>query len=295
MNNKDWVYFKLATGAFEDILDHFVANILAKAAESVNAEKWHFIRYYDETDGLHIRFRVLVNSSVRSDTVHMLSTLFKKEYLKLNSLPPSNYQRMVSMSEFSYDVKVLRVREVTYERELDKFGGPDGIEAAEDWFEASSRIAVEVVRLENKGLLSRKTIAPLLMATVIDALVASPQEFLENYCLGWLPGDPGVARGLREEFFYKAGELADNGISIISASATWDRDTTALIEQWQRAIITARTSFARQKNTDVYYQIHQAWQMIHLMNNRLGFSPLEEAYLATLVEAHYSLANSYAA
>lgn len=295
MKNKAWVYFKLATGAFEDILDHFVANVLASAAESVNAGKWHFIRYYDETDGLHIRFRVLVDSAARAGTVNTLSALFKKEYLKLHTLPSSNYQRMVSLGDFTYEVKVLRAREATYERELDKFGGPDGIDAAEDWFDASSRIAVEVVRLEHKGLISRKTIAPLLMSAVIDALVASPQEFLENYSLGWLPGDPSVARGMREEFFSKAGELADHGIAIVTGSAGWDADTRCLMERWQHAIAAARASFARQKNPDVYYPVHQAWQMIHLMNNRLGFSPLEEAYLATLVEAHYRLVHSHAA
>lgn len=295
MNNDAWIYFKLGAGSFEGMLDHFVSQILAGAARSVNAKKWFFIRYYDETSGLHIRFRALVDGSARAAAVSTLSTYFAKEYTKLNNVAPSSYQRMVSIGDFQMPVQMLGVREEVYEPELDKFGGPAGIADAEQWFHASSEIAVDIISLENSGKVSRKSIAPLLISTVVKALVENRQAFLEFYSMGWLPGDRTYALSLRDEFFEKAGELADAGIVIVPDQADMSSETTALVGRWRQAVTVARESMVRQRNPDENYLQLQAWQMIHLMNNRLGFSPLEEAYLATLVEAHYSMVSSYAA
>ena len=294
MNDKSWLYLKIGIGEFGDVLDHFVRDVLPRAVREVGAQQWFFIRYYDDTDGLHLRFRVLIDKASHQGALDRLGAIFRYELTHLNALPKSSYQPLVAMGGFDFEARALSVREEAYEPELDKFGGADGMPVAERWFHQSSELAVAALQQESRRGLSRKSLAPVLMAVVVDQMVSDPCMFLEHYSMSWLPHDIARRQMLRDEFFAKAGELHAHAIAIVPALAALPAESQALVERWRDSVAAALLTYARHEVASPGYTLNQAWQMIHLMNNRLGFSPIEEAYLATLLETHYRMSERHA-
>jgi thiopeptide-type bacteriocin biosynthesis protein len=172
-----------------------------------------------------------------------------------------------------------------YEPELEKFGGARGMPIAEEIFEASSGIALEILGEEAGGQYSRKTIAPCLMNVVLDAFAPSEgaQRFWQNYGFYWLGGQTMAAEDWRTRFFEKGSRLREQQIPIVWP-AHLPRRATHLTEQWRERLQRASNAYAQigdlgQVTTDIL-----AFNFIHLMNNRLGLISLEEAYLAALLE-----------
>jgi thiopeptide-type bacteriocin biosynthesis protein len=295
MNNYTWVYYKIGFGIRHEMVDAFIRSVLPQAAALVDAERWFFIRYIDDSDGLHLRFRALVQTAAQADAVTALSAFFNGKVQTIHTLPPSGYQEMVALGPFRYDARFIGVREEEYQPEYEKFGGPLGMQDAEEWFHASSEVAVAVLEQEVSKGISRKTVAPMLMAEVLDILVPDPRTFLEHYSHGWLTPDVVQRRMLRDEFFDKASELMSAGLAIVETADQQSPGTREAIAAWRLAVHTANVKFEQYYHVEPLFALHQAWQMIHLMNNRLGFSPLEEAYLATLLEAYYAIERRHAA
>jgi len=147
-----WVFLKLYTE--RDLEDHFVATVLRPFASDVLADgaagDWFFIRYADPSP--HLRLRFSGNSDrIVSDCLPRCAR-WAAELVK-NSV----------IDRYVVD---------TYEREIERYGGLEGVLCAERLFAADSLFVAELVGMDLRGdfIVDRVTVNVLTMDAMLTAL-----------------------------------------------------------------------------------------------------------------------------
>lgn len=121
----EWLYAKLYTGTAtaDRLLREVVRPLAAGALASGAADRWFFIRYGDPD--WHLRVRL------HGDPARLLSEVVP---------------RLHELAEpLLADGSLWKVQLDTYDREVERYGGPAGIEPAERLFHADSEAVVEVL------------------------------------------------------------------------------------------------------------------------------------------------------
>ena len=127
----DWLSVKLYTGAAtaDQVLRVLVGPVVRETMRGRLAERWFFIRYSDPDP--HLRLRV-----------HgVAETLQQKIWPSLRA----------AAEPFLDDGRIWRITLDTYEREIERYGGPDGIEVAERLFHADSEAVLRIVEELDPG------------------------------------------------------------------------------------------------------------------------------------------------
>lgn len=121
----NWLYAKLYTGTAtaDQVLRELVMPLKATAIDSGAARSWFFIRYGDPHWHLRLRFE---------GDPERLAT----------EVRPALERAAAALLE---DGRLWRVQFDTYEREIERYGGPDGIELAEQMFCADSDAILEIL------------------------------------------------------------------------------------------------------------------------------------------------------
>lgn len=119
-----WLYLKLYTGSAtaDLVLRDAVAPLAARAMESGAADRWFFVRYGDPQNHLRIRFG---GEAAR--------------LRELIDLLPQTLDPLLR------EGRIVRWQLDTYEREIERYGGPAGIDIAERIFHADSEAALAVL------------------------------------------------------------------------------------------------------------------------------------------------------
>lgn len=120
----EWLYFKLYGGAgiLDDILTTAVLPLTRAACASGDAIRWFFIRYADPQEHLRVRFHG------SPDRLHQ-------------QVMPLAFQMFNPLSG-----KLWKIELDTYQREIERYGGPEGMLLAEDIFFADSEAVLEILR-----------------------------------------------------------------------------------------------------------------------------------------------------
>ena len=145
----DWLFLKLYTGPDleDDLLSGPVRTLVADAA-ALGVRDWFFLRYGDPERHIRLRFH--------GEPGHLLGTLLPHVTTWAADQLAAGLCR-----RFAVD---------TYEREIDRFGGPDGTTAVEAFFAADSAAALSVLAAETAG---DNGLDPLALAVLtVDALLA---------------------------------------------------------------------------------------------------------------------------
>jgi thiopeptide-type bacteriocin biosynthesis protein len=146
----EWLFVKLyCPRAFEnELLTGAVAELCEEALATGAADGWFFIRYADPDPHLRLRF-CGAPESLTGELVPRVCAW--AERLIRGGLG----------TRLCFD---------TYERELERFGGPAGTETAETIFDADSRAVLEILRLSRDGVLRMDPTALAVLS--IDDLLA---------------------------------------------------------------------------------------------------------------------------
>ncbi|NBD12967.1 lantibiotic dehydratase [Corallococcus silvisoli] len=122
----EWLFTKLYSGRLlaDDVLREVVAPIARRALASGAADQWFFIRYADPD--WHLRFRL-----------HGPPGRLASEVL------PALYAALAPWLESG---TIHRVQFDTYEREVERYGGLEGMLLAESLFQADSEAVVDLLR-----------------------------------------------------------------------------------------------------------------------------------------------------
>jgi thiopeptide-type bacteriocin biosynthesis protein len=283
----DWVYLKIYPGIKAGGMDAIVLDVVGDVLESVKTPPWFYLRYLDER-GPHIRLRFAV-SAAEVEAISEEAAIRCEGLLdRLVSQPDGTYRGLIPLPLSAAD-NVLPthfgvIRE-DYLPELEKFGGLAGMPIAERLFQRSSELARALLAAERLGEASRKTAAPSLMQVSLDVLgLEQRRGFWRRYAEHWLGGSKTAARAWREQFSTKYQTLKDAGLTPVAAASDLRPAESDAVSAWTSALKDARRSYGRCDGVSDEQREQMFGSFIHLMNNRLGIGPLEEAYLATLLE-----------
>jgi len=159
----DWLFAKLYCPATlqDDLLTGPVPELCEQALASGAAADWFFIRYADPDPHLRLRFR--------GHPDRLIGKLAPEVCAWANALIGQELCSRLCLD--------------SYEREVERYGGPAAMTVAESIFGADSRFTVEALRLIRTGLLETDmtTLAVLSVDSLLAGLGASEAERLAWY------------------------------------------------------------------------------------------------------------------
>lgn len=282
-----WLYYKLYVGKYYKQLDYLAMQATTDITKHEGVLNWFYIRYIDD-GGIHLRFRIKVQAELEKTLDVSFYKILHDFCSSLLEQPEPDYTPLVSLPESdnwddSFHALVVVKRE-QYEPEYDIYG--KNIEVAEELFGHSSEIAREVLLLEQENPeLSRKDIAPRLMFDAMQIFRPSDGDnaFLESFSNYWLAGSTELGN-YKSTFEDKAFDLIDAGIAIVKPLDAYASPFQPLLTRWQQALKTCNDKYNKDKNFNAALNDRVLFYFVHLMNNRLGFTPLDEAYIAVILK-----------
>jgi thiopeptide-type bacteriocin biosynthesis protein len=177
----DWLYVKLycARNLEEDLIAGPLRIFSADVLSSGLAEDWFFVRYSDPEPHVRLRFRgapACLTRQLLPEVCKWASGLMEEELC----------------AHFSFD---------TYDRELERYAGPTGLEFAEDIFCADSRAVAQILRLVlNREIdLERHALAVLTIDDLLESLGLDETERLR-----WSEQHAAARKAVSED--YRAGK-----------------------------------------------------------------------------------------
>ena len=281
-----WLYFKTyVAGGFAG-MEHLIGEMLPALFAVGGYDRWFFLRFCDE-GGLHLRLRLRATGGVES-LAAAVEPLVAAGLARTIDAPAGGYRPAIRPSALTGrplwgpDRKDVALVRAEYAPEVDKFGVA-GMEVAERLFEVSSRLAVEIVVDDRAGRCSRKSLVPALMRAVRRGFggLDGADPFWSDYASYWLDRIEAPRSAWLGRFAGQAEALARRGVRLFSAALP--AASLARLDAWAEAVDASARAFAalgqgsRERRRDL------AFHFIHLMNNRLGLLPIEEAYFAALV------------
>jgi thiopeptide-type bacteriocin biosynthesis protein len=281
--------------------DHVVVDVVEpfqrRALQEGWAEKIFFIRYSE--DGSHVRARFYGDPDVLVDTVGPALVEHVRDALDADAVshPRSERESGDLLAEHP-------VRFVPYEREVNRYGGPEAVRLAEDFFEASSLAAFDLIRQSrDKGHSARLGKGLLTMVIKVHAFCDGDREagarLMRQYHTGYLQA---VARGEDDrkasfEEAFDAGferqadtlrtyvdavwEALDAGASLSDTLDPYHEDVTEVRRRFE-TLFDEGVLQRGEHSLDTWERAVRSIvpSYVHMTNNRLGIPIPEESYLA---------------
>jgi len=258
-------------------------------------EKYFFIRYAEF--GPHVRLRLYgnsktLNTKVKDEVERFIEKNFPYKLMQYPTLPDSSPQ---DKNYFWID----------YEPEIDRYGGEDAIIVAEDFFYHSSIAAIKLLHEIENGEKSSRLGKGLLTMLIIVKVFAEDKdsaiEWITIYGKNYLKTRAREEKELKEweaAFFNGFDKQSEKLIKYISA--VWNvidvgEELTSTLDNFKRELSKIRYNLANLNNAKKIIKNSKpvnksklinltiVSSYMHMMNNRLGISISEEAYLAHLL------------
>ena len=159
----DWLYAKLYSGRtrHDDLLAGPVREFTGEALKNGLAERWFFVRYNDPDPHIRLRFQ--------GEPKRLLSQLLPALTAWGRSLVETGLLRKLALD--------------SYDREIERYGGLEGIQIAEQIFAADSIAVADIValRIQRVSELSSLDLAVLTVDDLMSSLGLSADERLRLY------------------------------------------------------------------------------------------------------------------
>jgi len=282
---------------YDETPDRVILDVVEPFVRICQKREWifrfFFIRYSE--NGPHVRFRLHGDEDVLRDTVKPELEAHVQDVRPADLHPQER--------EEGGDIPV---RWVPYERETNRYGGPQGVKLAEQFFHCSSEAAFQLLeRCQGQGHAARLGKGLLSMVVLLHAFFDTREQavgLLEQYGTGYLSSiarDEQQQNRLQEAF--EEGYDRQDDILPAYVNETWTRleegaPLTDALDQYYDDLGDVVRRF-----TDLFEDEHlirnevvpDSWgeatgmivpSYLHMMNNRLGIPIPEEAYLAHLIE-----------
>jgi thiopeptide-type bacteriocin biosynthesis protein len=287
---KDWVYLKTYVGQAVERFDPLIIEVCEHLVRGDDFDRWFFLRYVDQR-GLHLRVRCRARGGAFEQLNSRVVGICERALRAVLTRAPGWYRPMVLPPGWRDGARTPKGATIgivpdNYEPELNTFGGERGMAIAEQTFEVSSVVALTVLQQEAQGSYSRKDIAAELMAEAVRAF--APEEkasaFWRRYGVYWLGGQTPVADDWHRRFVAKVQKLRADDHHVFSPLCELASEAQAVAAAWKNQLEKSAEAYRRIDVSPRVSPATLAFHFAHLMNNRLGISVLEEAYLATLLE-----------
>jgi len=266
----EWLYLKLYHNIFrdEELISKYIPDFCDDLLRQEIITKYFYVRYQDNKP--HIRLRI------------------KGKPSKLYSLLPTLFSAW--FKDLLNDGIINNVEISTYEREVERYGGPDYIDKVENLFYFDSKCVSNILNLKYQysNHFNEDMIAIL---SVIDYLDSTGMS-LSNQ-IDWIE-----KRSLRNEYYKEFRKQKKNIIFYTNPNNNWENLKSAKTGEILHGFLTERRKIVKQfsdelneKTTLFYNNINDIWaSIIHLHLNRLiGIDREKELRIMSLVK--YTLLN----
>lgn len=282
--------------------DALLTDGVAAALESLSAsvDRFFFLRYWQ--GGHHIRLRIQApEAEVGALTAELADAV--KAYLAENpsdtgfDLDQFDVEAQPTMAalentEVSEIYPPDTIREVAYEPEYGKYGGKRGIEIAEEYFCASSRVVLDALPEVRQHSSKRLGIGFSMMLRGLSAAgltAADMADFFAHYCTLWAPYAFDVFLDTWPELLVKRREpmRAHTEKVLAHSGELTDAFSTAVRTAWQRFQASRDEVLDEVTLLGDDADAHRRARVLlvsylHTHNNRLGLIPEQEAFLGYL-------------
>ena len=287
IDKPEWWFVRLYTGGFagaDTMTSELIPPLVAHARE-LGIHRWFYMRYMDPS-GPHIRLRVkgtrdvldVMESGYRALVTDLETALAQKEHSHPFVMPvdEQNYLGTASIGGSG----------ALYEPEYTKYGGIHGVDLAEQLFEFSSDLGVWATGRFDKTPDRAGLAALLLFDAVHSGLDAArftsvpPGADWQGYWdqhLKWWTGDfganaPRVRKTIQSSVETRMPDVRCqlDRLAAMPSVTGWRRNWRAAVHRYVVRAMTEGIDL-----TPMHLIFHQG----HMMTNRLGFLPREEALL----------------
>jgi thiopeptide-type bacteriocin biosynthesis protein len=265
-------------------------------------QQYFFIRYKEL--GSHVRLRLQGDPEVLAREVRPAL----EEAVGLEGEPWVD--NISSVHPVRHEI-LSHVRWLPYEPEFERYGGPEGVEVAEAFFQASSEAALHLLRSAardgNVDPAVRSAKALLAMTVLLHtmseghehavALARSYSQYALDIVYKVTPGDPGEAEEWHQAF--DEGRIRQSEALFRAVRALWevmgeDEELPSPLDEYRAGLRRVRHRLGQLLDQGVLIKQGrrpEAWREVvemlvpsylHMMNNRLGLSILDESYLGHL-------------
>jgi thiopeptide-type bacteriocin biosynthesis protein len=254
----EWLFVHLYPGDWT-LLDAAIAGVVRPArneALALGADRWFFIRYID-ISGPHLRLRVRGNTDTMNAVHHRW-----RESLR------SQMAVMTRPSSATVDPEVVFR---PYEPEYEKYGGPAGVDTAEQAFEACSDAVLDLIDMSATSI-RRLALTTLLMRSMPGAVPHLDWTgFWDYHDRFWTRrGSPPPAGSI-------IPAATDDALRKLESSYASDPAAVALVSRIGDATAAAvMTALATDSGLSAE---HLLLHHMHMAVNRLGVLPRQEALL----------------
>ncbi|QKW31827.1 SagB family peptide dehydrogenase [Nocardiopsis flavescens] len=280
----------------EDI-DAFLLEHLAPAADALvsdgGAKAWFFIRYWAGGPHLRVRFLDADPDAVRGFAARMRTAAARTSAAALD-LAPDTYYRGLPQADHSDWHADGEVADAVYEPETERYGGPDALEVCEDFFCASTAVALAVLRAAPRAG-QRQAVAADMVSLAFGVLGLGDVEAVRQargYHAAW-DFSAEVARGgdtprlEAERLFHSAPAKWLQRRSVLERLVSQEGGSTHHL--WTRAlgetVDRLRALHAGRPLANDLTRI--VWSLLHMHHNRLGLDIDDERRIVWLVSLAY--------
>ena len=278
-----------------------IAPVLEPLCESGAVRDWFFLRYWQ--GGHHIRVRMRVaeaDADAVVDEVEGKLRAYLAEHPAAEQFDAEEFHREAQPTMAALEGTAAEeihppdsVRRVEYAPEFDKYGGPDGVRVAEDYFGDSSAIVVDALRAVGGKSSKRTGMGYGMMLRGLCATDLTPAEmaaFFAHYCVIWSPyvfdgfldAWPALLaersaplRAHTEAVLAHRGALAGDPM-FDAVGRAWTRVHQAGPRVLDRVTLAGDTASAARRAQVLLVSY------LHTHNNRFGLIPELEAFLGYL-------------
>ncbi|MDU0156702.1 thiopeptide-type bacteriocin biosynthesis protein [Bacillus cabrialesii] len=282
---KEWVFYSIyvpRTEYLENIIINIVTPIVKQVKDSVQVHKWFFIRYID-MQGPHIRLRFLVNEDDIDIVEEITEEHLHRNLSKVLAEPLSEMSRLLPVKTDTRSFE-SGFQQEEYEPEYEKYGGVQGVHIAEDIFQSSSELVLSLLNDHGFKDNDRFDFALFLMnKTAEHASLSADQarDLWESMLHHWSGADytEGITYKTKLE---EAAEKRIDVINVVIEKMHSNPFVIKLTEGYQKILQKAFSQIQESEKIRTSHS-HLSFHYIHMMNNRLGVWPIEEAYLGALL------------
>ncbi|WP_027346919.1 thiopeptide-type bacteriocin biosynthesis protein [Hamadaea tsunoensis] len=269
--------------------DTFLAECVAPEADRLTAagecRGWFFIRYWQGGPHVRVRLRDATPSAVDELALRMESWLLDHPEPALE--PAAYYGTRTPDAAWHKHGEVTRE---AYEPELDRYGGPSAMAAAEDLFVVSTRVALTALRQPRLGVAYNLLAAfgaavcdgPAAEATMFRRYVLSARFNTED------PSDVDVRtiRGRAESDFQARRESYLSSRAKVRSAVGQDAARTGYLGLWHASATAYAERLRHLEAAGELGGVGSVWTILlsqlHMLHNRMGVELAEEYHLSWL-------------
>lgn len=246
--------------------EHVDEFIVSKLVPLLKDHEWFYVRYWETGPHLRIRIRGEV------DVVDQLRDLVAAEDYPVQEIDPEKFYASIGALTTEW-LPHGDVREVPYVPEVDRYGGPSAMRAAEDLFCRSTEVAIAVVKSAPSVSAKLTAAMHLAMATTKALRLTKPAA------ASWLRLMGNSWRFVEEPAAYPNVESHVAAHQILvrhgkELAARWDQEPSGATKYWLDQIIASKVAIPR-----------VVASQLHMLFNRLGVNSDQERMVCWVVAA----------